>query len=384
MFVDEAGHGWEPEVIGAFSALLSDPASGVAGQLILAGDPQQLGPIVRGDAVDDEHGGLSISLLERLIKTHPAYARNLDEHLDSAGYNPRVLTMLLNCYRCHPDILKLPNELFYHGALVAAADRLVTHNLETWPGLPKPKFPLVFHGVEGENTRESNSPSWFNVEEIEVVWEYVRDLVDNFRVAPADIAVITPYHKQVTKIQQLLRQNQHRGAYQAVAVGSCEQMQGQERRVIIISTVRSSTEFLEQDRHFNLGFVSNPKRFNVAVTRAKALLIVVGNPHVLNSDRHWRRLLHFCIERSGYTGCAPPEGDDGPGDDGPGADAPTEDPSEGDAPAPEAADDLNMASLEVAFDELDIDFGDDEEETEPAEETQQEGNLEVGWVHLEM
>lgn len=378
-------------MLGAFSALLSlsPNRAGHAGQLILAGDPQQLGPIVRGDAVDDEHGGLSISLLERLIKTHPAYTRNLDEHFDSAGYNPRVLTMLLNCYRCHPDILKLPNELFYHGALVAAADRLVTHNMGTWPGLPTRNFPLVFHGVEGENKRESNSPSWFNVEEIEIVWKYVRDLVDNFRVAPADIAVITPYHKQVTKIKQLLRQNQHHGAYQDVAVGSCEQMQGQERRVIIISTVRSSTEYLEQDRLFNLGFVTNPKRFNVAVTRAKALLIVVGNPHVLNSDRHWRRLLHFCIERGGYTGCTPPEADDGPGagagdagEDGPADDAPG-----GNVPPPaDGGGDINLDNLEHAFDELDIDFGDDDDEEgdQPAGEAHQEEGQEVGWVHLEM
>ena len=61
-------------------------------------------------------------------------------------------------------------------------------------------------------------------------------------------------------------------------VGSTEMFQGQERRVIIISTVRSSKEWVTSDQRHNLGFLANPKRYNVAVTRAKALLIVVGNP----------------------------------------------------------------------------------------------------------
>lgn len=51
--------------------------------------------------------------------------------------------------------------------------------------------------------------------------------------------------------------------------------------MIIISTVRSSAEHIESDLKHNLGFLRNPKRFNVAVTRAQALLIIVGNPHVL-------------------------------------------------------------------------------------------------------
>ena len=69
--------------------------------------------------------------------------------------------------------------------------------------------------------------------------------------------------------------------------------QGQERRVIIISTVRSSEEYIDFDRTHNLGFLDNPKRFNVAITRAQALLIVVGNPKVLASDVHWRELLRL-------------------------------------------------------------------------------------------
>lgn len=82
-----------------------------------------------------------------------------------------------------------------------------------------------------------------------------------------------------------------------------EEFQGQERSVILISTVRSSQSFVQLDLDFNLGFLKNPKRFNVAVTRAKALLIVVGNPLLLGHDPDWKTFLEFCKENGGYTGC---------------------------------------------------------------------------------
>jgi len=70
---------------------------------------------------------------------------------------------------------------------------------------------------------------------------------------------------------------------------------GQERRVIIISTVRSQNDFFSQDREYNLGFVANEKWFNVTATRAKALLIVVGNPKVQATDeKNWLPHLRIC------------------------------------------------------------------------------------------
>jgi helicase MOV-10 len=75
--------------------------------------------------------------------------------------------------------------------------------------------------------------------------------------------------------------------FETVKVGSVEEFQGQERRIIIISTVRSNSAFLATDRDYNLGFLDNPKRFNVAITRAKALLIVIGNPKLLSRDKYW-------------------------------------------------------------------------------------------------
>ncbi|KAI9084774.1 hypothetical protein K1719_033180 [Acacia pycnantha] len=90
-----------------------------------------------------------------------------------------------------------------------------------------------------------------------------------------DIGVITPYRQQEVKIKNVLES----WDLLDVKVGSVEQFQGQEREVIIASTVRSTYRHNKFDKAFSLGFVSNPRRFNV--TRAKSLLLVVGNPHVI-------------------------------------------------------------------------------------------------------
>jgi hypothetical protein len=95
---------------------------------------------------------------------------------------------------------------------------------------------------------------------------------------------------------QIIRSSQNK-------TGSVETFQGQERRVIIISTVRSENSLLQHDLRYNLGFVANEKRFNVAVTRAKALLIVVGNPRVLETDtKNWLPLLRFCKSNNSWLG----------------------------------------------------------------------------------
>ncbi|PSN57275.1 hypothetical protein C0J52_02562 [Blattella germanica] len=119
---------------------------------------------------------------------------------------------------------------------------------------------------------------YFNIQEIEVIASYVEKILDDKfcgrKLNPADIGIITPYRKQ-----------------------------GQEHLVIIISTVRSTMELLDEDYKFHLGFLKNPKRFNVALTRAKALLIVVGDPNVLQCDVNWRELITFCKDHGSYKGC---------------------------------------------------------------------------------
>ena len=114
------------------------------------------------------------------------------------------------------------------------------------------------------------------------------------------IGIITPYNKQAHKITRLLKGED----LKEIKVGSTEMFQGQERQIIIISTVRSSLEMLSFDIKHKIGFLNNPKRFNVAVTRASSLLIIVGNPNVFVSDPHWGKVLRSCQELGAYKGIA--------------------------------------------------------------------------------
>jgi helicase MOV-10 len=144
---------------------------------------------------------------------------------------------------------------------------------------------MSFIGMEGRDEREGTSPSWFNAQEASKVVDIVKKVKDyrRSRVELKDIGVISPYNQQVSKLKKALA-SQNLGD---VKVGSVESFQGQEKRVIIISTVRSSKEYVEFDKKHSLGFLTNPKRFNVAITRAKSLLIIVGNPHVLSQVFFW-------------------------------------------------------------------------------------------------
>lgn len=75
----------------------------------------------------------------------------------------------------------------------------------------------------------------------------------------------------------------------------------QERRVIIVSTVRSNKNYIDSDLKRSLGFIASPRRFNVAVTRAQALLIIVGDPTILSLDPLWRNFLNYIHSSGGWT-----------------------------------------------------------------------------------
>ena len=90
---------------------------------------------------------------------------------------------------------------------------------------------------------------------------------------------------------------------EAPKVGSVEEFQGQEKMAIIVSVVRSSPEIITVDMQKALGFVANGRRLNVALSRARAILIILGNPHLLSLDMHWRSVLKHCVESNAYIGC---------------------------------------------------------------------------------
>ncbi|XP_075415581.1 helicase MOV-10 [Tenrec ecaudatus] len=306
IFIDEAGHSMEPESLVAIAGLMEVKEAGEpGGQLVLAGDPRQLGPVLRSP-LTQKHG-LSHSLLERLLSYNSLYKKG------PSGFNPQFITKLLRNYRSHPTILDVPNQLYYEGELQACADVMDRERFCSWQGLPQQGFPIIFHGIMGKDEREGNSPSFFNPEEAATVTNYLKLLLAPSAkkgkpyLSPRNVGVISPYRKQVEKIRLCITKldKELRGLddIKDLKVGSVEEFQGQERSVILISTVRSSQSFVQMDLDFNLGFLKNPKRFNVAVTRAKSLLIIVGNPLLLGHDADWKAFLEFCKKNGGYTGC---------------------------------------------------------------------------------
>lgn len=262
IFLDEAGQASEPETMVPLSNLSRKETV-----VVLAGDPEQLGPVVYSrEAVKF---GLGKSYLERLFEC---------EHYKKGDKS--FITRLLRNYRCHPTILDLPSKLFYEGTLIASKD--VLSSSKSWLNiLPHKGFNVLFIGIQGSDEREGNNPSWFNRIEASKVIDLIKKLTASVDLKESDIGVIAPYRQQVVKITKALEALD----FSDVKVGSVEQFQGQEREVIIVSTVRSTAKHNKFDRTYSLGFLSNPRRFNVAITRAKSLLIIVGNPHIVSKVR---------------------------------------------------------------------------------------------------
>lgn len=297
--IDEAGHATEPEVISVATSLM-DFTSGNNGpeqqqQIILAGDPKQLGPVITSQMC--KIFGMSVSFLERLMGRREVYGRRAD-----GQYPPELLTKLVRNYRSHAKIIELPNEMFYDNELECWGDQFLTHSHAKWEYLPSKGFPIVFHSLTGENLREGNSPSWFNPQEVQQVLIYVTKLLRETRppLREEEVGIITPYARQAQKIRLALKSQ---GFGENIKVGSVETFQGQERRCIIISTVRSEVEHVSDDLRYNLGFVANAKRFNVAITRAQSLLIVIGCAKALSIDKkNWLPFLKFCHENEAWDG----------------------------------------------------------------------------------
>lgn len=259
ILLDEAGQASEPETMIPLSHLCQRKTV-----VVLAGDPMQLGPVIYSK--DAETYCLGKSYLERLFECE-------FYHKEDENY----VTKLVRNYRCHPEILHLPSQLFYKGELIPCKDD--KSSSMTWAEiLPNRDFPVLFIGVQGYDEREGSNPSWFNRTEASKVVEIIKKLTISQDLREEDIGVITPYRQQVLKLKKALEGVD----MPAIKVGSVEQFQGQEREVIIISTVRSTIKHNEFDKNHCLGFLSNPRRFNVAITRAKSLLIIIGNPHIIS------------------------------------------------------------------------------------------------------
>ncbi|KAH7327647.1 AAA domain-containing protein [Rhizoctonia solani] len=296
IFIDEAGQGSEPEVMIPILTM-----AGPKTNVVLSGDPKQLGPVIRSPVA--RQLGMNLSYLDRLMAS-PAY-----DEMEMRGVS---VTKLLQNFRSHETIIHFPNEEFYRNELTANAPRAVADSLLNWSGLATQGFPIIFEAVRGEDMREERSPSYFNPHEASLVKDYVQRLLPSI-ASPRKIGIVTPYKAQVRKIRKLLKDSK----VTDIDIGSVEQFQGQERQVIIVSTVRSNKDMLSFDLKHTLGFVSNPKRMNVAITRAQALLVVVGDPFVLGLDNLWRRFLYYVYRSGGWKGVPFPWDSEADPDDDP-------------------------------------------------------------------
>lgn len=301
VIIDEAGQATEPESM--IPLVLIDAKQG---QAILAGDPMQLGPVCISKQA--KTFGLTDSFLERILERFP-YSRDIEGFPHTFGFDPRLVTRLIYNYRALPQMLELPNKMFYHSDLRATIRsvgspeaNLLLKIAEILPskGLGKYGLPpsFVFHGINSENYQTEDSPSWFNPDEASQVFFYVNELY-RLGIKAEDIGIISPYDKQVKQIRALLNEAE----FAVPKVGSVEEFQGQEFPIILLSTVRSSEQYIQGDIKHTLGFLAHPRRLNVAITRGKSLTVIIGNPNLLSLDQHWCHVLKYCLENNAYIGC---------------------------------------------------------------------------------
>ncbi|XP_031360527.2 5'-3' DNA helicase ZGRF1 [Lonchura striata] len=227
-------------------------------KLVLVGDPRQLPPTIQGS--ESVHGqGLEQTLFDRLCLM---------------GHVP---ILLRTQYRCHPALSAIANELFYDGNLIDGISEEDRAPLLEW--LPT----LCFYSVHGMEQVERDN-SFYNMAEAHFIVKLIQSLIAS-GIEGADIGVITLYKSQMYKIQNLLS-GVHSEAFEVkpVQVSTVDAFQGAEREIIVLSCVRT--------RH--LGFIDSEKRMNVALTRAKRHLLIVGSLPCLSRNRLWGRVIHHC------------------------------------------------------------------------------------------
>ena len=229
-----------------------------AHRFILAGDHKQLPPTI----ISDRAGELSKTLFEELIRIYPHKSQ------------------LLNIqYRMNSLLMKFPNEEFYNNGLKSdsSVDDITINDI--LDGEHDEKALLFVDtsevDIEGE-THLMDSKSIVNNLEAEISVKLVQDYL-NDGIDVDDIGIISPYADQVKIIQDMT----------PVEVKTVDGFQGREKEIIIISTVRSN-------ENENIGFLKDLRRLNVAITRAKRKLIIIGNVNTLKTNSTYERLINFC------------------------------------------------------------------------------------------
>ncbi|GJJ76966.1 hypothetical protein EMPS_09325 [Entomortierella parvispora] len=236
------------------------PICRAAGEkLILVGDPLQLSPPLNTNSdTTTANKGLSRTLFDRSIEM---------------GIKP---LMLKTQYRCHQRIANISNTLFYSNNLTTGTSLLDRAPLIE--GLPT----LTFIDNMGQEIQNVKTKSFTNPAEIKLVVKLVQRLLV-LNVPGTSIGVISLYKSQADSIQQELSESLKSTGYKgAVQISTVDAFQGSEKDIIIVSTVRTDS----------IGFTDNHQRVNVALTRSKRHLFIVGNTQLLSTNRLWGSIIN--------------------------------------------------------------------------------------------
>lgn len=254
VLIDEASQATEPEVL--------VPITHGAQRVILVGDQCQLQPVVLSGQC--KQCGLDCSLFERLIRI---------------GMNT---SLLRTQYRMHPILSAFSNHVFYNDKL---KDGVSERNRPINPRIcyPNRKVPMCFYHIVGNETVGGNGSSYMNMTEGKAVIEITLSLISS-GVDPSQIGIITGYTGQKLLIQNLLSKSH----LTSVEFASVNMYQGREKDYIIFSCVRSNNRNV-------IGFLSDKKRLNVALTRARYGIFVIGNAELLKHDDVWGMYVDYHI-----------------------------------------------------------------------------------------
>ncbi len=244
-----------------------------AHRVVFAGDPHQLPPTVKSP--EAARLGYARTLMEKAL-----------ERLSEAS----LLTVQ---YRMNEVIMDFSNAWFYQGAL-QAADFVKYRTVSLEGGN---EWPLEFIDTAGCGFEEKQHPetlSRYNEDEYFVVRRHLDDLLARAKTRPYSVGIISPYKEHTLFIQSAFKTDFDHFPLADVAIDTVDAFQGQERDVIYISLVRSNDKG-------EIGFLSDIRRMNVAMTRAKLKLVVVGDSATFGNHPFYRAFLDYCEKTGSYT-----------------------------------------------------------------------------------
>jgi superfamily I DNA and/or RNA helicase len=266
VFIDEAGQALEPA--NWIPLLKSERA-------VFAGDHQQLPPTIK--SIEASRKGLAKTLFEKGINRQPAH-----------------VSMLAVQYRMHQKIMEFSSRYFYH-------DKLVAHDSVKSQLLRPYQLPVEFIDTAGCGYAEMQDPetlSRLNKEEAQLLIHQAEVLIENigsntWLEEQITMGIITPYRAQVDQLHRLAEASAiFEPLQRLITINTVDAFQGQERDVIAISFVRSNEKA-------EVGFLGDIRRTNVAMTRAKKKLIMVGDSATLSAHPFYLELLDY-VQKEGF------------------------------------------------------------------------------------